>query len=241
MADPPDVALLEDVAARLPDKQQAVILKDLTRRIVINHSCLTDLGYCTQLLELLEKGFTANGIDERESLLIQHSMLCNATILYARATNGGSMFGGRGSIDVTPKLSEDERESHESIIEFRNTAVAHVHIAHDIEGYAWNPSHAVVVDEGDGFRFGAVSRPLSMQEFIWKHLKKAVPVSLEIVRANFHKYLDHAAELVTKLDDHEPFNASLQDSAKLLGSKESAQAVLGGRQGGSTFGVGREG
>lgn len=240
MSEPPPVALLEDIADRLADKGQSRILRDLSRRIVINHSCLTDLKYCGQLLELLEKGFVGTGIDERQKLLLTHSVICNAAVLYARATNGGSMYGGRGSIDVKPKLSADQRQSHDYVVDFRNKVIAHVHIAHDMEGYAWNPSYAVAVDEGDGFRLGAVSRPLSMNVAIWKHLTTMAPVALEIVKANYHKYLDRASKLFDEVGDADAVFASMQDSAKLLGSKESAQAVLGGREGGSTVGIGRE-
>jgi hypothetical protein len=237
---PPNVALLEDIAERLPDKRQGMILRDLSRRIVINHSCLTDMKFCAQLLNLLERGFVAEQIDDQTNLLIQHSLLCNAAVLYSRATNGGSMYGGRGSIDVTPKLSSDERASHRFIIDFRNKVIAHVHISHDMEGYAWNPSYAVAVDETDGFRLGAVSRPLSMRESIWNHLKKMAPVALESVKANYHRYLDRASVVLEALEDSDPIYASMQDSAKLLGSTESAQAVLGGRKGGSTIGIGRD-
>ena len=238
--EPPNVAILEDIADRLSDKARSWRLRGLSKQVVNSHSCLADLRYAKQILDLLDRNWAAQGIEEYQALLIQHSLTCNAVILYCRATVGGGGGGGRGSIDITPKLSSEAKETHKQIVEFRNKIIAHVHVGHDLHGYAWNPSYAVVLSEPDGWTIGAVSRPLSLQEPISNALKANVPAALDIVQARHEKYIDLVASLLQGLDDHDPIHESMQDSAKLLGSKEAAQAVLGGRAAGSTFGAGRE-
>ena len=239
-AEPPNVAILEDIADRLPDKGRAWKLRGLSKQVVNSHSCLADLRYAKQILELLDRSWIAQGIEEHHKLQIQHSLTCNAVVLYCRATVGGRKGGGRGSSDIASKLSSEAKENHDQIIEFRNKIIAHVHVGHALNGYAWNPSHAVVIREPDGWTIGAVSRPLSLQEPISNALKTNVPAAIDIVQARHERYIDLVWPLLQSLDDDGPIYECMQDSAKLLGSKDAAWAVLRGRVDGSTFGIGRE-
>jgi hypothetical protein len=233
------IAVLADVADRIEDAVVRTKLGRLAKQIESSHSCLSDLRYATQILEFLERAWLAKGLEEHHKLLIHHSLTSNAVILYARSTSGGGRGDGRGSVDITAKLDTAGRENHAHIIEFRNKIIAHVHVGHELQGYAWNASHAIVVGDPNGWRIGAFSSPVNFREPIVKALGINVPIALEIVLARYDRYLDVAVEILKELKDFDPVTKSMQDARNLLHNEEMVQSVIGTKTG-ATFGYGFE-
>jgi hypothetical protein len=150
-------------------------------------------------------------------------------LLYARATATGGKMGERGSVDIRPKLSADQRADHQIVLNVRNRALAHVYVREPFDGHLWHDDMLFVVETPHGWKPAAASKRLQFHRDVFDRLKRQLPIALEILTAKFHKQMD----AVTDFFSAEPvpleiFEASTFDPVAVFGNRAAVAEVLAG-------------
>lgn len=218
MSSLPLVADIEKIADSLTGKDRQR-LRGLANSLMKAQSCIADLRLVQQSCEVLSN--CKQNFDKLKDLdraMIQHSLLSNAIVFYARAAAGEAKRGGRGSHTVADQLPPDLQEAHKTVIGLRNRVVAHVHSNDQLRGEAWNQSHAFIVSEGVGIRVGAAASPIKIRDTVREDLEKLAPAAEAIIQTRYRSYLAKVEEMLQSMT-RSAVARSLVDPVELFGRR----------------------
>jgi hypothetical protein len=236
--DLPRLADLTRVVRSLPKhaaKRKAV---DIVRRMEITQSCIADLSLAEQNLQTLGLVHSVTELDGLHKTTIEHALLANACVLYARATATAGKMGSRGSVSIRDRLSDDEKTDHSHLVTLRNKALAHVHSNETLDESVWHQSRAFAVEEGPAWLPAAAVRRIQSEPKTFERLKRMIPKAIEIQREIYDRQIGNLINVLHEIGvPASAFEENLLDPTILFGSVEEARVALAGPRKGSRVGV----
>jgi hypothetical protein len=207
-------------------------------------SCLLDLRQSAANLEALQdigiNNFLGNQVapSEQSREVVETALLEGAVSLYVRATHSGSKKGSRGSIQIVDHLSESERKDHETMVDVRNRAVAHVYQNKLVSDINRHRGAVLLVEHEGGWRPGAAASRVTFDRHLLGCLTRQLPVATRIIDSKFDGLLHQLAELIDREGSHPDFLTAIKGSEfslpEFFGSEERAmKAVAAGLNPGS--------
>lgn len=228
MSDAHDVYDLGALADALQTRMEYRKLVGVIRRAIDVYSLCTDLvmaeDSCAAILSLPpDKG-------EADSLraITESALICNAVVLYARATKTSSKT--RRGFDLSSRFSEEERTIHDEICDLRDDAVAHFGAGGSYRG-DWKGETAVLhVTERDA-RIGVVNRRLVHDRSLVQRIKGQVAVAKTLMSAVYAERIRLVTEDVfDRIENDAEFMPLVRkhpiDLANFLRTSEAAAAAL---------------
>lgn len=197
-------------------------------------SCLGDLRQaelCCQALESLLISPRKQNTDERSTT--EGALLMSAVLLYARATNTQS---GRGSSQIRNLLAKNDQLLHDSIIEVRDRAIAHVDIGMTAGGDHWHNSATFIVETNRGWKVGSVSQRIQLHRPTLNALKAILPLAKSILERRFQKKVAQLSEHMNKVKLND---SDLIDPMAYFGSEAAVRHALSGIDAGFAHGYSR--
>jgi hypothetical protein len=238
MSDLPRVADLKQVVRSLPKhaaKQKAV---DIVRRMEVTQSCIADLSLAEQNLQTLGLVQSIEALDGLHKTTLEHALLANACVLYARATATAGKLGSRGSVSIKERLSDTEKVEHGHLVTLRNKALAHVHSNEAVDESVWHQSRAFAVEEGLAWLPAAAVRRIQSEPKTHERLQRLIPRAIEIQREIYDRQIGKLIDTLHEIGvPNSAFEDNLMNPTILFGSIEEASAALAGPRKGSRVGV----
>jgi hypothetical protein len=166
---------------------------------------------------------------------IQHSLVANAVVLYARATSTHSDNGERGSISIDSRLTETDLIDHRILIDLRNRVIAHVHADEAVGDSVWHQERMIL--RADGLA-GCATRRVQVDPGTVARLRRLIPLASNLVRDTFHKRI---GRLTTALNEIGISISLLEqcpfDAIEFFGSEKGAKDGLSPGPGESALGI----
>lgn len=201
------------------------------------HSLRTDALHAEECFTILDD-IPVSAASESDALR-EHSLLCNAIVLYARAKTASSH---RKSFDLRKRMNDDQRQVHKELCDLRDDAIAHFGPGKHFRGEWLRETVVLQFQAGKPGRVGGVSRRITMD----KGLVKRGRLQTSAVRSMFEglfavqstrlsTMINNAAEIDSKLGN------ALQDYSidlgAYLGSRAAAMHAAGSHDVGQASGV----
>lgn len=188
-------------------------------RVTLNaQSCLIDLqqsaGSLAALQEIMINSFLENAAvpSEQSRKVVESALLENAITLYVRATHSGADKGSRGSIQIAGKLTTAEKTDHQTLIDVRNKAVAHVHQNKDVWGKSRHRGVILLVECEEGWRPGAAASRVTFDRDLVGCLIRQVPVATRIISSQVDGLFRKLADLIILNESDYDLQKALKDS-----------------------------
>lgn len=169
----------------------------------------------------------------------EFALLMSAVMLYARATGTSGSQGERGSISIIGKLTADQLDDHETLIEIRNRALAHVYAGEVTADGVWHDERLFAVDCGAiGWQPASVTKRFQFNQSTFDRLRRQVPVAHALLLARFHERIGQLTDLLNRRNDAtaELFESHLFNPVEIFGSVEGVWRALEARKKGSGMG-----
>lgn len=224
-------------AASLPDLSKTI-------RAALNaQSCLIDLrqsaGGLAALQEITINLFLGNEVapSEHSREAAETALLEGAISLYVRATHSGAFKGSRGSIQIVDKLSANETEDHEKLVNVRNESVAHVYQNKDVSGRDRHRGVILLVECEEGWRPGAATSRVTFDRELMGCLTRQLPIATRIISSTVDALFRKIADLIERDGGHPDFQRAIEDSeislTEFFGSEIKAKMAVAGLDVGS--------
>lgn len=230
-------AVAEELASRGKNSLRAMMTQAWRAQ-----SCLGDLRQASDCVDILRD--MMDRTEETPALLtVERALLSNAVMLYARATLTNGDKGERGPIQLSKKkLTPEEWDDHQAILDVRNQAMAHVYRARKLSEHEWHRTMFFAVDSGGGrWKPACASNQTSFHADLFAKLEKMLPIALRELKAKFHERMEAVTKAVNEGIKAETLRKHIFDPVKVFGGRGAVQALLDGEtQGDSAFWV-REG
>jgi hypothetical protein len=194
-------------------------------------SCVSDLAEAETCLEALDDilgSIRRSGTKTR--LATEAALLRTAVTLYERATAAGTKKGERGSIQIADRLSADQLQDHDALVELRHRSFAHVYPGAEIDGNVWHHEVLFMIEQGGPWKTAFSSRRIQFHGEIFRRLKRQVPVALALVEARFHERLEQISEILQ--ENPLPlavFERHVFNPVEKFGSKAAVESILDGQ------------
>lgn len=229
-------ALAISVASRKGGARLANTIKNASRA----QSCVSDLSLAQNSLEALSQLQNANwNAKPVHRMAVEHSLLANAIILYARATAVGAKRGERGHTSVRDRMDTAHQADHDEIIEVRHLAVAHVRPNQKLSGDLWHRDLVFAVElEDGGWLPAAVTRRVQVHGRMEQRLRRLLPIAESLIKETYHKRLNEIVQQLEQMPDaQELLTDHPLDKIEMFGSAEEAERALGNPGKGRSEGI----
>lgn len=160
-----------------------------------------------------------------------------AVLLYARATQTNANRRGndgsreRGPSQIRDQLSPSEQADHDTIVDVRSQALAHVYQNEAIAGFEWHSGATLLVETEDGWLPGAASRRVILSPAVIATLSRLLPRARGILEDRTQQRFSEVATAFTEARGPE-LDALLSscwlDKNKFFGSELNATLALNG-------------
>lgn len=227
------------IASDLRDEPVYRRLATTIRKAVIAQSCVSDLKQAKSSYEALDRLLASprkKGTIERSTT--EHALLMNAVLLYARAVSTGGGRGERGPIDISSKLTGEQRADHEALLAVRNRALAHVYSREIVGDDLWHDDRLFLVETEAGWKPAAATRRIQFSRLTLDRLHRQVPAAHGMMTQIFHKHIDALSELlIANPVELASFERNLFDPIVFFGSERSVADALAAMPHGSASGL----
>lgn len=228
---------LRAISAEISDQPAYEKIARIIDRAARLQSCTSDLAEawtCVEALDELLRSPRKRGTLTRQAT--ESALMKTAVMLYARGAGGGGKPDERGSFDIRSQLDGTALEDHETLIDVRNKALAHV-VPGKVGGDIWHAEVLFAIEHHPAWLPAAASHRIQFNRKVFEQLKRQIPIGREILTGKFH---DAIGKLITTLNDHPLpvaiYERHLMDPAKTFGSLAQARQVAEGwRDGRTTF------
>jgi len=232
---------LRAVARDLSGSPQFAKLDKAIRQTAMVQSCVGDLSLakttCEALAELRASPRKRGSVHRAAT---EFALLMSAVTLYARATRTSGSQGERGSVSIVGKLTADQLEDHEALIDIRNRALAHVYSGEATADGVWHVERLFAVDYGDiGWQPASVTKRFQFNQSTFARLLRQIPVAHALVLARFHERIRQLTDLLNGSNDAtvELFESHLFNPVEIFGSVDGVWRALEARKTGSGMGL----
>ena len=225
-------AVADELASRGNVKLRAIVTQAWRAQ-----SCLGDLRQASDCADVLHDMLKRPTEQDTPVLLtVERSLLTNAIMLYARATSTNGDKGERGSIQLSEKkLTPEEWEDHNAILDVRNQAMAHVYGSRKLSDHDWHRSIFFAVDAGGGrWKPASASNQTSFHADTFARLERMLPVALREVKTKFHERMEAVAKVVNADVKGAALLKHVFDPVAVFGTEQAVEALLGGAGQGDT-------
>ncbi len=196
-------------------------------------SCVGDLRQAIETHAILTKVTKRpREPDSSEWITIERALLSTAISLYARATGTSSRQGDRGAITLERgKLTADQWKDHQTLLDVRNQALAHVYSDRTLGDHEWHETLMFAVEDDDGsWKPAAFSRQTGYHRATAERLGRLLPVAHAIVTEAFQRRLTKVTNAINESSVPRDLFAQCQfDPIEKFGNEEAVRAVLAGR------------
>jgi hypothetical protein len=203
-------------------------------------SCVADLKLAETTCETLAQieHCDLSAMTPLHRLALQHALVANAVVLYARATSTHSSGGERGSVSIDDRLQAGDLADHKMLVTLRNKVIAHVHAEEAIADNVWHRERMILRESGLAWRPGCVTRRMQIDQVTIAKLRKMIPIAYKLVRETYLKRLNSLTSLVN-IDppDLGLIEKHLFDAVAFFGSVKAAQHALSLGSGKSAAGL----
>ena len=231
MSFPPFVnlsSLAEQLEKTGKDRQLRMALKQAWRA----QSCLGDLTQakdsCSVLRNIIGRPRKS---DTPELLTTERALLTMAVILYARATSTSGQKGERGSIQLDrSKLTKEQWADHQSLLDVRNQALAHVYSSQEVGSYLWHRELLFAVELKAGrWKTASATNQVSFHAATLERLERMLPIAHELIMERFQKrMLAISARLNEGGVQQSMMLAHQFDPVRAFGSEQAVRRLLTG-------------
>ena len=238
----PNTADLASLIASLDDHPDFQKLKHLAISAQRAQSCVADLSLAETSMEALAQASQVDAmrVTPFHLITIQHALVANAVVLYARATSTHSDGGERGSVSIGDRLAADQFVDHSILLDLRNKVIAHVHSEEAIDQNVWHRERMILREVEGAWLPGCVTRRMQVDEGIVGRLRRMIPVARDLVRETFYKRIYNVAAMLNEIGvEYDEFAKHPFDSVAFFGSHEAALHALTPGPGGSAMGMAR--
>lgn len=224
----PRFADLRAIAEAIGDQGEYRRVRSAIAKAALTQSCVSDLAEaetCCAALTELQNSIRRKGTMTR--LATEAALLRAAVTLYERASAAGAKQGERGSVQIADRLTQDQRQDHDAIIQARHRALAHVYVGEDLGGTMWHRDVLFIVEDGEQWRPAAASNRIQVHGELFRRLRRQIPVALHILQSRFGDQIGR----VTAILNDEPLPIELLenhlfDPIETFGSEATVQKVL---------------
>lgn len=181
----------------------------------------------------LEKLMGSNDQNDMGAAVLESSLLCNAIILYSRATKTNS--DERITFDLRPKFSDAETIVHQELIDLRDKAIAHFGSGGAYKGL-WHNELMILQSTDDGRRPGVLTRRQMRDRKLARRARVQVERAQQLIREISLQKID---ELSIELNAMNPDEAAPEiekhviNLVDTLQSEDAARTVKESASGGS--------
>jgi hypothetical protein len=208
-------------------------MRDLSGGRSRAQSCLGDLTQAQYACDALARlRSDKKQPTHAEGYIIEKSLLTTALLLYARATSSSSGAAGeRGSISLQRgQLTATQWENHQTLIELRNQAVAHVNSEHKSAGRLWHKILPFAVRQRDGrWKIASASNETTFHLETFQKLQMMIPVAHQLIFNQFNKRIAAVSQQINEAGTTEVLLISNSfDPVKEFGNLEAVMHVLQG-------------
>lgn len=199
-------------------------------------SCVNDLlqaqSCCTVLKDRRSAGRCAITAEDN---IIDKALLNTAVQLYVRATSTSGRATERGSIQISDKLTDEQRIDHSALIDLRNQSLSHVDITHSADGRTWHEVSVFAAHDGEKLHLATTVNETSFHGDTFDRLIRMLPVATEIVNYQANQKIEKVSEHITSPTF--PFRELFGYPLDLSKFKNEAifNAVMNGPKGGTNM------
>jgi hypothetical protein len=220
--------LAAELEKRSKNKQLRMSLKQAWRA----QSCLGDLCQALDSCRILRDIVGRPGDqDTPELLTTQRALLSLAINLYARATSTNGQKGERGSIQLDrSKLSVAEWQDHQTLLNVRNQALAHVYSSQQLGNYQWHREMFFAVQLSNGsWKAASATNQIGFHMDTFERLERMIPVANKFVMEKFQKRMATVSAQINNngVEQSEMLNHQF-DPIATFGSKEAVARLIAG-------------
>jgi hypothetical protein len=229
VSDLPRMADLMAIAKALDERAPGSRLSAGVHNARRVQSCIADLSLAATTLEALGQLQERRGwAPAVHQVAAEHALLANAIFLYARATATGSKSGERGHTSVRERLSSEDQQNHDRIVDIRNIALAHVRPNELIGDELWHIETVFAVETGThGWVPAAMTRRVQANPSLAAVLRSLLPKAEALLKETYHRRLNYVAQQMNDAADTMPlFEEHLLDPVHFFGSLDEARRAL---------------
>lgn len=226
---------LRAIAAEIGDQPEYARIRTAIEQAARAQSCVSDLAEaetCLAALDDILGSIRRQGTITR--LATEAALLRTAVILYERATAaGGGKRGERGSIQIRDRLSPEQTEDHDVLVNLRHRMLAHVYSGEQSDGSVWHREELFLIERGGPWKAAFACQRIQFHGQIFRRLKSQVPVALALVQKRFHDRLAQMSAILT--DEPLPlavFERHIFDPVQRFGGEAAVQQILEGEASG---------
>lgn len=229
MSIPPFVNL-SSLAAELERSAKDNKLRMALKQAWRAQSCLGDLTQAKDCCSLLRSMVgRPRKADTAELLTVERALLTTAVVLYARATSTSGQKGERGSIQLERgKLTKEQWEDHQSLLEVRNQALAHVYSSQEVGSYLWHRELFFAVEVKAGcWKTASATNQIGFHAATLDRLERMLPIASGIIMERFQKRMSAISARINEGDVPQSLMLAHQfDPVKAFGSEEAIRTLL---------------
>jgi hypothetical protein len=208
MKDPNSTFNLTALGECLFAEKRLLPLVDHIRRARDLRSLCVDLEMALESLDALDALWRASTENiELIKSTTESALLCNALVLYVRATKTSS--DERGGFDLRPRFSEVEKAVHQELSDYRDKAIAHFGSG-GINRVEWQAELVVLQYNGQESKPAVVTRRKMVDRKLAQRARTQIDTALALLRVLTLERLDMVTEAIDKARAVDPdFNKLL--------------------------------
>lgn len=219
-------ALADDLARRGNVKLRAM----MTQAWKVQ-SCLGDLSQAMDCAEVLRELIKRPKQEDTPALMAtERALMASAIMLYARATSTNGRGGERGSVQLSEnKLRAEEWADHNSILDVRNQAMAHVYSSRKLNDHNWHRDLFFAVHLGSRqWKPASASNQTSFHAATFARLDRMLPVARRELKEKFLERMEAVTRVINDDLGEGILERYIFDPVSVFGSEEGVRLVLAG-------------
>lgn len=227
----PESINLSLVQVELAQSNQFPELEAKLRQALVSQSCVVDLREAEDALSaLLEVIDRARGWKSVARAATEAALLSTAISLYARATSTNAKKGERGPIQIDKGLTDEQLADHQSLLDIRSRAVAHVYTNSSVAGLDWHRSAVLLIKQERGWTPAVANRRVQLDPNTIERLSRMIPIAKEKITARAQQRTNEVAFAIAKVPVAEKpalnriFDRCRLDVVAFFDSVENAQS-----------------
>lgn len=196
-----DTYNLSALSERLMADKRHGRLAGAIKEAVRYHSLRTDLIMAEESCAALSDLLAMVRGDQHQSIT-ESALLCNAIVLYARATHTKS--GGRDPIDLLHRFTPEQRKVHDEINGLRDQAVAHYGSGGSYQGEWKNEIAILQFKHPEESKVGVATVRLAVDRKLTKRIRDQIAVARSMVDEITGGKLNLVTDEINKIVAAEP-------------------------------------